>query len=264
MVIRAIKTRKVRPGELDLISLIDESVTELSEGSVLAITSKVVSLCEGRVLPIGSVDKDELTKEESDYYLPVTAGKYDYYFTIANNTLISMGGIDESNGDGMYILWPKDPQKTANEIRANLSKKFGLQKVGVLIVDSTCIPLRRGTMGITIAHSGFNALKNYIGKPDLFGKPFKVSVAGIANGLAANAVLAMGEGTEQTPFCLIEDLSFVEFQDRDPTEDELGELYVPLEEDLYAPFLLPADWQKGKLSNSRFKQNNIKKGKNND
>ena len=33
-----------------------------------------------------------------------------------------MAGIDESNGDGNYVLWPKDLQNSANTIRDILLK----------------------------------------------------------------------------------------------------------------------------------------------
>lgn len=105
--------------------------------------------------------------------------------------------------------------------------------------------MRRGTMGITLAYCGFKALKNYIGKPDLFGKPFSVSQADIAGGLTAAAVLQMGEGTERTPIAVITDVPFVEFQDREPSTEELTETTIPLEDDLFAPFLQNVPWQKG-------------------
>ena len=116
----------------------------------------------------------------------------------------------------------------------------------MVITDSTCHPLRRGTTGISLAHSGFYALKNYVGKPDLFGRPFSVSQANHAEGLAAAAVLAMGEGTEQTPLCIVSDLPFVNFNAENPHEDELKEINIPLKEDLFAPFLESVEWKKGK------------------
>jgi F420-0:gamma-glutamyl ligase len=70
-------------------------------------------------------------------------------------------------------------------------------------------------------------------------------MANLSGGLGAAAVLTMGEGDEQTPLCLIEDVSFVEFQPRDPNADELAELKIPLEDDLFAPFLQNVPWENG-------------------
>jgi dihydrofolate synthase / folylpolyglutamate synthase len=246
MRVTSVKTDKILPKSHTLFEILDNHLPELSEGSILAITSKVVSLCEGRVVPFDAADKEELIKQDADYYLPASFSKYDYHFTISKNTLVSLAGIDESNGDGNYILWPKDPQGTANAVREYLKNKANLKKIGVVITDSTCMPLRWGTIGIALAYSGFNPLNNYVGKPDLFGRPFKVSQAGVASGIAATAVLAMGEGAEQTPIAVIEDVPFVQFQGRNPTQKELELFYISKkEDDLFAPFLNSVKWQKG-------------------
>lgn len=246
MNILAIKTERLSAGAMDIFTLLDKSITSMSEKNVLVVTSKIVSLCQNRVIPVGTQGLDELVRKNSDYYLEGDFGKYGYHFSIVNNTLISRAGIDESNSDGNYVLWPATPQKTASAIRKYLAKRFKLKAVGVVITDSTVMPLRRGAVGIAIAYSGFVGLRNYIGSADLFGRPFKVSQANIANGLAAAAVLVMGEGTEQTPLCLINDLPFVEFKSNSPSRSELANSNIPLDEDLYAPFLRSAKWRRGR------------------
>ncbi len=232
---------------MTVYELLDQ-VVKLPENSVLAITSKVVSICENNVIPVKDADEKELIKKEADYYLPFDTSKYNYNFTIKNRTLISNAGIDESNGGGMFVLWPKDPQKAANEIRKYLKDKFGLNNLGVIISDSTLTPLRLGTMGIAIAHSGFAAANNYVGKPDLFGRPFKVSQSNVAGGLAAAGAVVMGEATEQTPIVIIEDVPFVEFQDRDPTREELDEIRISPEDDIFAPLINSVKWLPGDKS----------------
>lgn len=245
MIVTSVKTDIITAGSTSLTNLLDTAINTLEEGSIVAITSKVVSLCEGSVIPAATADREQLIVQESSYYLPVEHSKYGHHFTITNNTLIPAAGIDASNGGGDYVLWPKDPQATAVAAWHYLRTRFGVQNVGVIITDSTCHPMRRGTMGITLAYCGFKALKNYIGQPDLFGKPFSVSQADVAGGLTAAAVLQMGEGAEQTPLAIITDVSFVEFQDRTPNSEELAETTIPLEEDLFAPFLQNVPWQKG-------------------
>jgi putative folate metabolism gamma-glutamate ligase len=245
MKISTIRTEKITTSSLTLEELLDTYITSLDEGSIVAITSKVVSLCEGSVVGVAEQSKGTLVERQSQYYLSEALSKYSFSFTITNNTLIPMAGIDESNADGHYVLWPKDAQKTANHTRHYLAKKFNLQKVGVIITDSTCQPLRRGTSGIALAHSGFRALRDYVGMKDLFGRPYKVTQANISGGLAAAAVFAMGEGNEQTPICIASDLSSVEFQPADPTRKELYELRIDMHEDLFAPFLESVTWEKG-------------------
>lgn len=246
MIITPVKTDKVLPRSHKIFELLDNHLPEVPEKTVVAITSKIVSLCEGRVLPMEDADKEKLVREEAEYFLPSSLSKYDYPFTITKNTLIPASGIDESNGSGHYILWPIDPQETANEIRAYLKERFQLKEVGVIITDSTCMPLRWGTIGIALSHSGFKPLNSYVGKPDLFGRPFKVSRAGVASGLAAAAVVAMGEGSEQTPIAVIQDVPFIKFQDHDPTKKDIAQLLVAKDKDLYGPFFEAVNWEQGK------------------
>jgi len=243
MNIRAVKTVRITTGQTSLIEALERALDMLREGDVLAVSSKIVALCEGRARP-ASQNKKSLIREEAEWYLPGQP-PLSLWFTITQRTLIPTAGIDESNGGGDYVLWPRDAQASANRLRAYLADRFRLRKVGVIITDSTSQPLRRGTTGIALAHSGFKALKDYRGQPDLFGKPLGSSQASLAGGLAAAAVLAMGEGAEQTPLCVISDLPFIEFQNRDPSPEELSELYPDMEEDIFAPFLRSVKWQRG-------------------
>ncbi|HUC20856.1 MAG TPA: coenzyme F420-0:L-glutamate ligase, partial [Candidatus Polarisedimenticolaceae bacterium] len=221
MIIRAIGTSKVVTGGGTLLQLLDSALTALGERSIVAITSKVVSLCEGRVVSIEGTDKQRLIQQESDYYLPAETSKYQLHLAIVRSTMAPEAGIDESNGNGNYVLWPADPQASANQVRRYLAERFELKEVGVVITDSTCTPLRLGTTGVALAHSGFAAIHSYVGKPDLFGRPFGVSQSNIAGGLAAAAVLVMGEGAERTPLVIIEEASNITFQPRDPNPEEL-------------------------------------------
>jgi dihydrofolate synthase / folylpolyglutamate synthase len=244
MKVTTLKTHKIKSSEQSITSLLDKYITHLQDGSIVVVTSKIVALCEGRVAK-ESVDKAVLVKKESEYFLSPTTSKYNITLTIKRNLLIPTAGIDESNANGMYVLWPKDPQKSANTIREYLSKKFQLRRVGVIVSDSRTIPLRWGTIGVSIAHSGFRALNNYIGKPDIFGRKLEVTKANVADALACSAVVMMGEGKEQTPLAIIEDVPFVHFQDRNPTKKELNTLKIKLEDDLYYPLIKNALWQKG-------------------
>jgi F420-0:gamma-glutamyl ligase len=250
MNVTAVKTDKILPGQKDIFKILDQALTHLGEKSIVIVTSKIVALCENRVEPVDGTDKEALIKRESDLFLPSTLSRYGYHFTITDNTLISVAGIDESNSGGdYYVLWPDDLQKSANDIRRYLRHKFNLKDLGVVISDSTCLPLRWGTFGIPLSYSGFRPTNDYIGTPDLFGRPFKVSKSGVALGLTAAAVVVMGEGTEQTPMAVIDDIPFVEFQENDPTAEDLENFYISnWREDLFEPFLGKADWQKGKRS----------------
>jgi F420-0:gamma-glutamyl ligase len=240
-----LKTAKITPNATSIFELLERSFNSLPERSVVVVSSKLVSLCEGNVVPLGEVSREELIVQEAEKYLPKEHSKYGHHFTIRDHTVIGGAGIDESNGDEHFVLWPRDAQKTANDIRKILAGHFGVKEIGVVIVDSTSQLMRRGTNGIALAHSGFLALNDYRGRQDLFGKEMHFSMANVSGGLAAAAVLTMGEGDEQTPLCLIEDVPFVEFQQRDPNAEELAELNISLEDDLFAPFLQGVPWKDG-------------------
>lgn len=245
MIVTPLKTHKILPFKESLREILDRYVATLPEKAILVITSKIVAICEGRVIKIGAAAKQDLIKQEAELYLPPETNRYHMNLTIKKNVLAVNAGIDESNGNGYYLLWPNDPQKSANKVRAYLAKRFGRQNLGVIMTDSKTTPLRWGVTGIAIAHSGFQALNNYIGQPDIFGRQLKVTKVNVMDGLAAAAVLAMGEGNEQTPLAIIEDLPFVDFIGRDPTEQELKDLHISIDEDIYGAVLKSAPWQKG-------------------
>lgn len=234
MIITAIKTGRVVPAERSIFQILDNELSSLPEKSILAITSKVVSLCENRVVPMDTISLENLIKQEADYYLPRHDNKYKQSFTITNHTLMLRAGIDISPKSGYYILWPKDPQKTAEDVMVHLKNKFGLRQLGVVITDSVSTPFRLGVTGIAIGFSGFKPLKDY-----------NASRANIAGGLAAAAVLAMGEGKEQTPLALIKDVDFVDFCEGEPASEDLESFNLTMDSDLFAPVLENADWQKG-------------------
>lgn len=244
MTVKPIKTKKIVSGNR-FFDILDEFVPQIQEGSVLAITSKILAICQGRIAKIKDTEKIDLIKRESDYYIDPTDSKYGIVITVKDNFMVATAGIDESNGNGYYVLWPSDLQDWANKIKKYLKEKYNLKNFGVIITDSKTTPLKKGTTGFCIAHSGFFALKNYIDKPDIFGKQMHVTEANHAEGLAAAAVLIMGEGDEQTPLAIINDLEFIAFNDNDPEKEELDHLNIALEEDLYYPILKNTSWIKG-------------------
>ncbi len=254
MKVTAIKTKPIVAGD-KLSSILDNAIKELAEKSVVVIASNVVSLCEGNVVKIGSAkqnssakqnlkDKEALVKEQAEWYLP-PHNMYHIILAVKDNILIPSAGIDESNTNGYYTLWPKNPQETADSIREHLIKRFSLSHIGVIIADSKTTPLRWGVTGVALAHSGFAALNDYTGRSDIFGRLFVYEKANIADGLASSAVVVMGEGNEQTPLAVIEDAAFVQFQDRNPTKEELKMLKISMEDDVYGEILRSVKWRRG-------------------
>src|SRR4051812_45669637 len=127
MIINAVKTNIVRAGAENIFDILDRHLPQIRNESIVAVSSKIISLCEGRVAP-KSTDKGSLVKQEADFFLPKKVSQYGLYLTVARDTLIPNAGIDESNADNCYVLWPEDPQQTANEIRDWLIKKYAVKK----------------------------------------------------------------------------------------------------------------------------------------
>lgn len=252
MKVIAIKTRKLIPPQDNLPSVLSESIDSLKENSVVAVTSKVVSIAEGRCIAVNQITKDEIARLEADKYLPREEAPDGLILhTIKDNMLVASAGVDESNGDGYFILWPKDPQKSAENIWSFLKEKFKVKNLGVIITDSRLVPLRRGVVGIAIGYFGFKPLKDYRGKKDIFGREFKMETSNFPDSLATAAVLEMGEGDETQPLAVIEEVSGLEFiQEKFVPKTADDSFEIPEKEDMFYPFLSSVNWKKGESGKS--------------
>lgn len=246
MIVKAIKTRKFLPPKDNLWELLS-SIKSFKESSVVAVTSKVVSIGEGRCMKLDETTKDELAIKEADLYIPrkLSPGGWILH-TIKNNMLIASSGVDESNGAGYFILWPKNPQRSAKKIWQFLRKKFHIKNLGVIITDSRLVPLRRGVVGVAIGYFGFKPVKDYRGTKDIFGREFKMETSNIPDSLATAAVLEMGEGDECQPLAIIESISSIEFIQTEFNPKSSDDSFeIPQKEDMFYPFLSSVKWEKG-------------------
>ena len=248
MNIQTIKTRVLVPPKDNLWEVLEQSLPKLKENTILTITSKIVSICEGRCIPIKDIKKkDALIKKESYKYLPRDIIKGGWVMhTLTQNLLIPTAGIDESNALGHYILWPKNPVASAKKIHSWLRKKYHIKNVGVIITDSHSVILRRGTVGISLAYYGFKPINDYRHTKDLFDRNLKITQSNIADGLASSAVVCQGEGNEQTPIALISDVPFVSFTSKQwKPKENFSSYEVPPGEDLYFQLLKNLPWKRG-------------------
>jgi F420-0:gamma-glutamyl ligase len=199
MQVQAIKSRIIKPND-NLFTAIDEAIVAdsdlkgcLPENSVLAISSKVISYCQGRVVKKNDDKKvkHNLARKESELYTDPSSSKFDLMLTIKNSTLIVNAGIDESNasmnGEACYVLWPEKIQETLNEVWRYLRNKHQLQNFGVITTDSRSFPLRWGVVGTALNYCGFKGLNNHIGEQDLFGRKIKMVQVNAAEALGVAA-----------------------------------------------------------------------------
>ncbi len=225
----AIKTETIGTGE----NLVEKALNSMKKrklqfenNDLLAVTSKIVAYSQGRIVKLSDVKPSEesgklakqhslqpefaeLILRESDKIL---GGVDKAILTLKDNILTANAGIDNKNAPpGFAVLWPTDPEKSANSIREQIMKATG-KKIGVIIVDSGLIPLRIGTIGLAVAVAGFKPIRDTRRRADIFGKPLVMTRHAVADDLASAAHLLMGEAAEKTPIVLIRDAP-VDFDD---------------------------------------------------
>lgn len=230
-----VKTRIVHPPKDDIKDIING--LKLKDGDIIFITSKILGLAEGRTVKIGGIEKATLIKQESERYLPYfnETGNFHVNLTVTQNILIPAAGIDESNADGYYVMWPQNPDATCQKIHDHLVKKHHISNLGVVATDSHTTPLRWGVTGIAIGFAGIEPLKDIRGKLDLFGRPMQITKVNIIDALTAMAVLLMGESNECTPIVILRDFNKISFSDT----ASMADLKISPAEDLYQPLINP-------------------------
>src|SRR5207253_1090803 len=185
---------------------------ELERHDILAVTQKIVSKAEGRIVDLRDVtpsaysaslarrmSKDprlvEVIRRESRRIVrmrgEVLICETQHGFICAN------AGVDQSNVEGMdsVTLLPKDPDRSARE----LARALGC---GVIITDTFGRAWREGLVDTAIGIARVPPFIDFRGKHDTYGHPLQVTLLAAADGLAAAAGLVMGK-TSRTPAALI-------------------------------------------------------------
>ena len=184
----------VRPGD-DLSGLIMAGLRAgkltLLDGDVVAVTQKVVSKAEGRIVSEGPDGKEAWVRRESRRVLAsrgdVVIAETRHGFVCAN------AGVDASNvAAGLLTLLPEDPDGSAERIRTSLSGSTGAD-IGVVITDTFGRPWRTGVVNVAIGCAGLPALVDLRGTKDGLGRLLEVTVVALADEVAAASGLAMGK-----------------------------------------------------------------------
>lgn len=247
MQIKPIKTATITQPQ-PLTEVLRAALPTVSERSVVCVTSKVVAICEGRLVAKDAAQpnlKKSLVAQEAEKYLSAEHSQYGLTITVRDQVVAINAGIDESNVDNAYVLLPSDSYASAKKVWEWLRQEYGVKEVGVLITDSKTIPLKWGTMGTCLGHCGFQAIEDKIGTPDLFGRNLQMTKVNVAEALAAACVLTMGEADESQPICIASEIPQITFQDHATTEVEIEALHIAMEDDAYAPLLTSVSWETG-------------------
>ena len=201
----------------EITKIFFDNNVSLKNGDIIVISSKYVAGSQGRILETNSVipsDKADLISKkfkikskfaeiilrESD---KIFGGVSGFVITSSDNILAPNAGIDKSNSDGTkLILYPENPYQIAENIKRKIFIEYSVH-VGIIIVDSRLMPARVGTIGIAIACSGLEPVKDLRGDIDLDGNPLKVTFQATADNLASIANHKMGEGSESQPIAIV-------------------------------------------------------------
>jgi coenzyme F420-0:L-glutamate ligase/coenzyme F420-1:gamma-L-glutamate ligase len=198
---------------------IDQSIS-FETGDILAVTSKIISKAEGRMVNITEVIPSaeairlgkETKRDPRLMNLLLAESKEiirssEQAIIVEHNLgfICANAGIDHSNVQGPYgnkedwfLLLPKSPDDSAEKIKEYI-KKATDKEIGVIIIDSHGRPWRKGTVGVIIGTSHVPALIDLRGKKDLFGYHLKISEISAADELAGAASLMMGQADEKIP-----------------------------------------------------------------
>ncbi|MCA9361744.1 coenzyme F420-0:L-glutamate ligase [Candidatus Kaiserbacteria bacterium] len=230
-----VKTRILQPPKDDLLAVLDVSLTDLQAGDVLVVSSKVLAIHEGRCVPGGEYDVAAHIAREADVVIPRPDRPSP--LTLINHTIVGGAGVDRSNSNGYVTLLPRDPFLSARRIYEYTTKRFGTTELGVIITDSHSVPCRYGAQGVAIGWWGFQPLVDHVNKADLFGRKIQYERSNLADGVAAGAVVVMGEVAECTPLVIARNVPNLLFT----TENTKDKLFCPPEDDimkvLYKDFL---------------------------
>lgn len=244
----------VEPGD-DLAKIVLDALRDnqwtLADGDVIVITSKLLSRAEGRFFDLSVLDVSEeaerLAKETNKDARLVELVLRDTRTVSrkADNILIvrhrlgfvsANAGIDASNaapphappGSGPWALvMPKNPDKTAEWLRAALHQETGAQ-IGIIVTDSFGRPFRIGTVGTAVGVAGVPAVFDQRGMNDLFGRPLESTITAVADQIAAAADLVSGQANEARPITIVRGLSF------DVVASSAAQLLRTSSADLYA------------------------------
>lgn len=171
----------------DLVALVLAS-SELADGDVLVVTSKVVSKAEGRVRR-GS--REEAVAAET-VRLVARRGET----AIVRNRLgltMAAAGVDNSNVPlGQIVLLPEDPDGSARAIRDGVQERRGAN-VAVVVSDTAGRAWREGQTDIAIGAAGLVVAEDYAGRTDAHGNALAVTLPAVADELAGAAELVTGK-----------------------------------------------------------------------
>jgi coenzyme F420-0:L-glutamate ligase/coenzyme F420-1:gamma-L-glutamate ligase len=184
----------------------------IEPGDILAITQKIISKAEGRIVRLRDVTPSQTAlgiarqSKKDPRLIEVILGETKRIVRLRGNVLIcethqgficANAGVDLSNVDGgdAVTLLPKDADRSARHLARQL-------ECGVIVTDTFGRPWREGLLDVAIGVARVPIFIDFRGTLDTKGYPLQATTLAAIDALAAAAGLVMGK-TSNTPAALI-------------------------------------------------------------
>lgn len=206
-----------------LLEALWKSDMDALPSDVIAVTQKIVSKAEGRIVRLSSVEPSAEAKalaqqcSKDPRLIQVILQETRRIVRVRGDVLIcethhgficANAGVDRSNIDGgdAVSLLPRDPDRSAQR----LAHKLGC---GVILTDTFGRPWREGLLDVAIGIARVPVFVDYRGQTDTEGYPLQATMLAAADALAAAAGLTMGK-TSRTPAARIRGYDWTETNSR--------------------------------------------------
>jgi dehydro coenzyme F420 reductase / coenzyme F420-0:L-glutamate ligase / coenzyme F420-1:gamma-L-glutamate ligase len=215
---------EVSPGT-DLGSLLSDTLTDLRDGDVVVVTSKIVSKAEGRVSP--GVSRDDAIEAET---VRLVAERDSMRIVETKHGLVlAAAGVDASNvAPGSVVLLPDDPDASARRLRRTIGERLGV-RIGVVVSDTVGRPWRTGLVDIAVGVAGLTPVIDLRGRVDRYGNQLSATIPAIADEVASAAELVKGK-LAGVPVAVIRGLAHLVLDEDGPGA---AAMIRPVEEDLF-------------------------------
>lgn len=216
---------KVKPGD-NVGKMISAAARKqhitLRSSDIIVLAQKILSKAERRLVRLGVVKPSSTAREfaramrkdprQVELILRETKrvvrrrGRHLIVQT-RHGLVCANAGVDKSNVEGqdVFTLLPKDPDKSARRIRRQIREETG-KDVSVIVSDTFGRPWRVGQANVAIGLSGMRPWVDYRGTKDMYGYKLSVTMMAVADELAGAAELVMNK-SDGIPVAIIRGFS---------------------------------------------------------
>lgn len=168
----------------------------VAPGDVIVIASKVVAKAEGRTAAVA--EREAIIEQESAEVLAELPNGSSVVRNQHGVVLVA-AGVDTSNCSlEQIVLWPKDPETSARELREGLQRALDIAPLAVIITDSLGRAWRVGQTDHAIGVAGMTPIVKADDDPaavDHYGNPLVATALALADEVAGAAELVRGKST---------------------------------------------------------------------